>query len=489
MSAENNNPKPLTKKLGLLDATLIVSGSMIGSGIFLVSADMSRGLGSAGWLLLAWVLAGVITLLGALSYGELAGMMPKAGGQYVYIQKAFGKLTAFVYGWTVFTVIQTGVIAAVAVAFAKYTGQVFPWWNENHELLKIGAFSVSWAQVLAIFLILFLTAINTMGIEEGKWLQRLFTVSKVLAILGLVTTAFLIGGKTGYLAQNFNHAFEAASSPETESNWTALGSLALLAAFGTAMVGSLFSSDAWNNVTFIAAEIRQPEKNIPRSLFIGTLLVTLLYLLANMAYLSLLPLQGASDGTLEQQGISHAPFGRVGTSAAQMIFGEPGVILMAILIMISTFGCNNGMILAGARLFSTMAKDGLFFKRAAKTNKNGVPATALWAQATWASVLCLSGSYGDLLNYCTFASLVFYIVTVAGLFVLRKQEPGMERPYKVIAYPIVPAAYILLAGGVAVCLLVFKTENSMAGLGIVALGAPVYLLLQRFKKSESEAGS
>ena len=488
MDTDQNNLKPQGKQLGLLDATLIVSGSMIGSGIFLVSADMSRGLGSAGWLLLAWILAGVITLLGALSYGELAGMMPKAGGQYVYIQKAFGKLTAFVYGWTVFTVIQTGVIAAVAVAFAKYTGQIFPWWNENHELFSLGAFSVSWAQVLAIFLILFLTAINTMGIEEGKWLQRLFTISKMLAILGLVVAAFAIGGKTQYLQQNFANAFQAAGSPENNINWESMGSLALLAAFGTAMVGSLFSSDAWNNVTFIAGEIKQPEKNIPRSLFMGTLLVTLLYLLANLAYLSVLPLQGTTLGSLEDRGISHAPFGRVGTSAAQMIFGEPGVILMAILIMISTFGCNNGMILAGARLFSTMAKDGLFFTSAAKTNKNGVPATALWAQAAWASVLCLSGSYGDLLNYCTFASLVFYIVTVAGLFALRRKEPEMERPYKVLAYPLIPAAYILLAGGVAVCLMVFKTENSMAGLGIVALGVPVYLVLQRFKKPASQTG-
>jgi APA family basic amino acid/polyamine antiporter len=489
LNKPENNLTPEKKQLGLLDATLIVSGSMIGSGIFLVSADMSRGLGSAGWLLFAWVLAGIITLLGALSYGEMAGMMPKAGGQYVYIQRAFGKLTAFVYGWTVFTVIQTGVIAAVAVAFAKYTGQIFPWWNENHVLLTIGGLSVSWAQVLAIVLIAFLTAVNTQGIEEGKWLQRLFTISKILAILGLVGAAFFIGGKTNYLAQNFSRPFDAAGSPEKISQWTSLGSLALLAAFGTAMVGSLFSSDAWNNVTFIAGEIRQPEKNIPRSLFLGTLIVTLLYLLANMAYLSVLPLQGDISGTLEQQGISHAPFGRVGTSAAQMIFGEPGVVLMAILIMVSTFGCNNGMILAGARLFSTMAKEGLFFKGAAKTNKNGVPAYALWAQAAWAAVLCLSGSYNDLLNYCTFASLLFYIVTVAGLFRLRSKEPDMIRPYKVMAYPWVPACYIALASSVAICLMVFKTGNSLAGLGIVALGAPIYMLFQYFKKPELNTGS
>ncbi len=465
------------KGLGLLDATLIVSGSMIGSGIFIVSAGMARGVGSSGWLLLAWLLAGIITLLGALSYGELAGMMPKAGGQYVYIQKAFGKLTGFVYGWTVFTVIQTGVIAAVAVAFAKYTGQIFPWWNENHVFLQISSFTVSWAQVLAIGLIFFLTAVNTMGIEEGKWLQRLFTLSKMLAILGLVAAAFIIGGEHNYWDENLANPFKALSFSKTTQTWESIGSIALMAAFGTAMVGSLFSSDAWNNVTFIAGEIRQPERNIPRSLFLGTLLVTLLYLLANIAYLTILPLQGQAGAEGVGAGISHAPFERVGTLAAQTIFGEPGLLLMAVLIMVSTFGCNNGMILAGARLFSTMANDGLFFKAAGKLNKNGVPANALWAQAIWASILCLSGSYGDLLNYCTFASLLFYMVTVAGLLRLRKTEPDMLRPYKVVGYPVVPLLYLLLAGFVAVSLMVFEWKNSGIGLGIVALGVPVYYLI------------
>ena len=451
---------------------------MIGSGIFIVSAGMARGVGSSGWLLMAWLLAGVITLLGALSYGELAGMMPKAGGQYVYIQKAFGKLTGFVYGWTVFTVIQTGVIAAVAVAFAKYTGQIFPFWNENHVLLQISTFTVSWAQVLAIGLILFLTAVNTMGIEEGKWLQRLFTLSKMVAILGLVVAAFVIGGEHNYWGQNLQNPFSAVTLSNTGGQWETLGSLALLAAFGTAMVGSLFSSDAWNNVTFIAGEIRQPERNIPRSLFLGTLLVTLLYLLANMAYLTVLPLQGQPGAEGVAAGISHAPFERVGTLAAQTIFGEPGLLLMSVLIMVSTFGCNNGMILAGARLFSTMSNDGLFFKAAGKLNKNGVPANALWAQAIWASVLCLSGSYGDLLNYCTFASLLFYMVTVAGLLRLRKTEPDMHRPYKVVGYPVVPVLYLLLAGFVAVSLMVFEWKNSGIGLGIVALGVPVYYWIQ-----------
>lgn len=470
------------KKLGLLDATLIVSGSMIGSGIFIVSAGMSRDLGSGGWLLLAWLVAGVITLLGALSYGELAGMMPKAGGQYVYIQRAFGKLTGFVYGWTVFSVIQTGVIAAVAVAFAKYAGQIFPWWNENHVFLDLKVMQISWAQVLAILLIVFLTLVNTMGIQEGKWLQRIFTFAKLLAILGLVVAAFTMDTGQHHWSDNMKDAFSARHFTKGGHGWEPLAGIALLAAFGTAMVGSLFSSDAWNNVTFIAGEIRDPARNIPRSLFLGTLLVTVLYLLANIAYLNLLPLRGAETGDLMAQGISHAPYERVGTSAAQVLFGPVGVTVMAILIMISTFGCNNGMVLAGARLFNTMAKDGLFFRQAAELNSNGVPAKALWAQAIWAAVLCLSGSYGDLLNYCTFASLLFYMVTVAGLIRLRRTEPEAERPYKVVAYPVLPVLYLLLAGFVAVSLLVFEWKNSLIGLGIVAVGIPVYYLVRGKKE-------
>lgn len=466
-------------KFSLLDATLLVSGSMIGSGIFLVSSEMSRYLGSSGWLLLAWVLTGVITLLAALSYGELAGMMPKAGGQYVYIQRAFGKLTAFVYGWTVFSVIQTGVIAAVAVAFAKYAGQIFPFWNEDHVISINGVTIINWSKVLAIMLILFLTFINTRGIEEGKWLQRIFTSAKLLAILGLVFAAFFIYDGPSQWKVNSINPFEASRFPDKAFDWESIGGFVMLAAFGTAMVGSLFSSDAWNNVTFIAGEIRNPAKNIPKSLFLGTLIVTVLYLLANIAYLHLLPLKGHPSPDILTQGISHAQFERVGTAAAQVIFGPAGMTVMAILIMISTFGCNNGIILAGARLFSTMAKDGLFFKQAAHLNKHQVPAKALWAQAAWASALCLSGSYGDLLKYCTFASLLFYIVTVVGLFILRKREPLAERPYKVIAYPLTPALYIAMAGFIAISLILFDSQNSLIGLGIVALGVPVYYLIQK----------
>lgn len=467
--------------MGLLDATLIVSGSMIGSGIFLVSSEMGRQVGSMGWLLLAWALTGFITLFAALSYGELAGMMPKAGGQYVYIQRAFGKLTAFVYGWTVFSVIQTGVIAAVAVAFAKYAGQLFPFWNEDHFILLGGKHILSWSKVLAIGLILFLTFVNTLGVEEGKWLQRIFTTAKLLAILGLVFAAFFLYEGPSYLLQNAEGLFDAMHYSSDVSGWESIKGIALVAAFGTAMVGSLFSSDAWNNVTFIAGEIKNPAKNIPKSLFLGTLMVTVLYLLANLAYLHLLPLKGEPSPNVMVQGISHASFDRVGTSAAQVIFGPAGVTVMALLIMVSTFGCNNGIILAGARLFNAMSKDGLFFKHAAQLNKHNVPARALWLQAVWAAVLCLSGSYGDLLKYCTFASLLFYIVTVMGLFLLRKQEPHAERPYKVIAYPFTPILYIVLAGFVAMSLLLFDWKNSVVGLGIVALGIPIYFLIKHKK--------
>lgn len=455
---------------------------MIGSGIFLVSAEMSRLLGSTGWLLAAWVLTGIITLFAALSYGELAGMMPKAGGQYVYIQRAFGKLTAFVYGWTVFSVIQTGVIAAVAVAFAKYAGQIFPFWNEDHFISISGTHILSWSKVLAIGLILFLTFVNTLGVEEGKWLQRVFTTAKLLAILGLVFAAFFVYDGPSYLEHNTEGLFDAMNYPSTGFGWESIGGIALLAAFGTAMVGSLFSSDAWNNVTFIAGEIRNPAKNIPKSLFFGTLIVTVLYLLANLAYLQLLPLKGQPAPDIIGQGISHAQFDRVGTSAAQVIFGPAGMTVMALLIMVSTFGCNNGIILAGARLFNAMSIDGLFFKQAARLNKHRVPAWALWLQAAWASVLCLSGSYGELLKYCTFASLLFYIVTVLGLFMLRKREPLAERPYRVIAYPFTPALYILMAGFVAVSLLVFDWKNSLIGIGIVAAGIPIYFLIQQKKE-------
>lgn len=472
------------RALGFWDATMLVAGSMIGSGIFIVSADMSRMVGSTGWLLLLWILSGVITVMAALSYGELSGMMPKAGGQFVYIERAWGKLTSFLYGWTVFTVIQTGVIAAVAVAFAKYTGVFIPSISASNYLLEIGAFKISTAQILAIVLIVFLTWINTNGIKNGKWIQMIFTSAKLIALVFLITAGIYVSMNYDWYAQNFSNIWDAKQLIKTGDSWTAesLGGMALVLALGTAIIGSLFSSDAWNNVTFIAGEIRNPQKNIPLSLVTGTAIVTVLYLLTNIAYLGLLPLHGDPTATdVIGQGIQFADTDRVGTAAASRIMGESAVYMMALLIMVSTFGCNNGIILAGARVYYAMAKDGLFFSKAGQLNKNEVPGFALWIQAAWASLLCLSGTYGDLLDYTTFASLLFYIVTIAGIFILRKREPDAPRPYKVIAYPLLPILYILLAAAVCLILLYTKPQNTWSGLFIVGLGWPVYHFFIRKK--------
>ncbi|MBL7810925.1 MAG: amino acid permease [Bacteroidetes bacterium] len=464
-------------KLSALDATLLVSGSMIGSGIFIVSADMSRTLGSAGWLMLAWAVAGLFTLCGALTYGELAAMMPTAGGQYRYIQRAFGKLTAFTYGWTVFTVIQTGVIAAVAMAFARYLGVFIPSLGESYA-----------GKAVAVSLVVFLTWMNSRGVQEGKWIQRIFTSAKLIALFGLIAFGLYYATQFQFLAENWKNAWQASTwLSGTEGSgighWQPIGGWGIATAMGVAMVGSLFSSDAWNNVTFIAGEIDNPRKNIPRSLVAGTLTVTVIYLLANVAYLSLLPLRGALLPSIEQQGISHALNNRVGAAAASVIMGNKGQLLMAGLIMISTFGCINGIVLAGARFYKAMADDGLFFNRAASLNKHQVPGYALWIQCAWACLLCLSGSYEQLLDYCIFVALIFYVITALGLFRLRKTEPDTERPYKVWGYPVIPAIFMGIALFVAADLLVFKTMTALIGLGIVACGIPVYYLITRPTKA------
>ncbi|MCI1752821.1 MAG: amino acid permease [Flavobacteriales bacterium] len=462
-------PQEFKRSLTLLDAVMLVSGSMIGSGIFIVSADMMRQLGSPSWMLAAWVVAGVMTILAALSYGELAAMMPKAGGQYVYIQRAFGRLPAFMYGWTFFTVIQTGLIAAVAVAFAKFTAVFVPVLSVDNILLDLGFLKISAAQIFAIASIVVLTAFNARGVRNGKLLQTTFTLAKIIALLGLVVLGLWVASGSGVWARNFSVGWDAVKlsvGTDGVETFTPLFGTALLSAFGVALVGSLFSSDAWNNVTFIAGEVDRPQRNIPLSLLLGTGLVTVLYLLANIAYLSLLPVAD----------IQHAASDRVGAAAAGIIFGGAGTAIMAALIMVSTFGCNNGIILSGARLYYAMAKDGLFFKKAAQLNKASVPGFALWVQCVWASLLCLSGRYGDLLEYTMFASLLFYIVTIAGLFRLRKKEPHAERPYRALGYPVLPALYI--AGAAAFCLnlLWSKPLYTGLGLGIVALGAVVYFL-------------
>ncbi len=473
------------RSLGLLDGTMLVAGGMIGSGIFIVSADCARSVGSGGWLLLLWLLAGFITIIAALSYGELAGMMPTAGGQFVYIERAYGKLPAFMYGWTVFAVIQTGTIAAVAVAFAKFTAHFFPALGPQHILIDLGALQISAGQLFAIGMIVLLTAVNSRGIESGKFIQLIFTLAKLLALLALIVVGLAIGLKSDVFAQNLQNFWQASQTVQVDGRWvtTSISGLALVMAFGATIIGPLFSSDAWNNVTFVAGEMKNPRRNIPLSLLFGTCIVTGLYILANLAYLALLPLQGDPNATdVLGQGIQFAGGGtdRVGTAAASMIFGSLAAAIMAGLIMISTFGCNNGLILAGARVYYAMAREGLFFKKAATLNKGGVPGFALAIQAVWASLLCLSGTYNALLTYCTFASVVFYIVTIGGIFILRRKEPDAERPYRVLAYPYLPILYMLLAGAICVILLIERPRDTWSGVFIVLLGIPIYYLQKRW---------
>lgn len=482
-----------------MDATFLVAGSMIGSGIFIVSSDMAKDLGSSGWLLVTWLLTGVITLFGALSYGELAAMFPKAGGQFVYIREAWGKLPSFLYGWTVFTVIQTGVIAAVAVAFGKFAGVIFP--SLNTVIFHYADVDVKIANLVGVGTILLLTWLNVRGIQYGKIIQTIFTSSKLLALAVLIIAGIWYGCESGFFKDNLGlewNSQEGLFDYYPDNVWNAkkisvddAGNvffetflpLGLMIAISTTIINSLFSSDAWNNVTFIAGDIRNPEKNLPRSLFLGTFIVTVLYILANVAYLGLLPLngtplpKGVDPYTKEQvikSGIQFAYEGRVGTSAAFMLFGNAANVLMAILIMISTFGCNNGLIMAGSRLFYAMSKDGLFFKKAVEVNKHGVPAWAMWAQGVWAIILCCSGSYGILIKFATFGSMIFYIVTIAGLFKLRRTMPDAVRPYKAFAYPVVPALYLLLALVICVSLTVFTFYDTIGSIVLILVGIPVY---------------
>lgn len=463
---ENNTP-PL--KVSLATATFIVSGSMIGSGIFIVSADMSRVLGSPFLLILAWVITGVMTLIAALSYGELAGMFPKSGGQYQYLKESYGEMTAFLFGWAMFAVIQSGTIAAVAVAFAKFTGVLVPALGPDNILADLGFVRISAAQLLAIASLLVLTWLNTRGLQTGAFIQNTLTTLKALSLGLLIILGLLIFRDPDIIAQNFGNFFSNIKSAES------IGLIAIGSAIGVAMVGSLFSSDAWNNVTFIAGEIENPKRNVPLALALGVTGVTVLYLLANFAYLCILPFWGDATGSdVLSRGIQHATQDRVGTAALTAMLGLSGGILMAVIIMISTFGCNNGLVLSGSRLYQSMANDGLFFNKMKELNGNGVPGFALWVQFFWCAVLCLSGKYGDLLDYVMFAVMLFYILTVAGIFILRKKRPEIERPYKAFGYPVLPALYILLAALFTVNLLFTKPQFTVPGLVIVGLGFPLY---------------
>jgi APA family basic amino acid/polyamine antiporter len=430
-------------------------------------------------LITVWLITGFMTLTAALSYGELSAMFPKAGGQYVYLKEAFTPLAGFLYGWSFFAVIQTATIAAVGVAFSKFAAYIFPPLSEKNILLDLGFVTISAAQVVSILLIVLLTYINTKGIEGGKLIQRIFTSAKLLALFGLIIFGFILA-KQSFWSENWQTGMQAVQLEKDADgsfiaggNWLSIAGAALVGAVAASMSGSIFSSDAWNNVTFIAGEIKNPKKNIGLSLFLGTLIVTVIYVCANLMYLYVLPLKG----------IASAENDRVAVTAAKEIFGNAGTYVIAVLIMVSTFGCNNGLILAGARVYNTMAKDGLFFKKAAMLNKNSVPEFALWAQCIMASLLCLSGTYGKLLDMISFVVVLFYALTIVGIFKLRKDRPDIERPYKAFGYPVLPIIYIILA--IIFCVFLIKMSPVYAGigLGIVLAGIPVYYIAIGNKKN------
>ena len=485
---------------------MIVAGSMIGSGIFIVSADISRQTGSAGGLLATWVITGLLTIAAALSYGELAAMMPKAGGQYVYLREAWSPMFGFIYGWSLFLVIQTGTIAAVAVGFARYLGVLAPsisptaWIVPPINLSRDYAISLSWQQLVGVLLIALLTWINTRGLHLGKLIQNTFTSAKTLSLIGLILLGVLIGRNAPAIADNFADWWAPRDAAVIVPDFSFVGPVSaagglfgLIIALCVAQVGSLFSADAWNNITFTAGEVKDPRRNIPLSLAAGTVLVISLYVLANVAYLATLPLAQ----------IQQAPDDRVATAALQVILGPVGAAVMAVAIVISTFGCNNGLILAGARVYYAMARDGLFFRSTGRLNDKRVPAVGLVLQGIWASLLVLPRTrlrgadgqplidaatgmerygnlYSNLLDYVVFSVLIFYVLTIAGVFILRKTRPTAERPYRAFGYPIVPALYILAATGIMLVLIIYKTQTTWPGLVIVLAGIPVYLVRRRF---------
>ncbi|HVA56704.1 MAG: amino acid permease [Gemmatimonadaceae bacterium] len=492
---ESSAPAPtgFVKAITLTDATMLVAGAMIGSGIFIVSADMGRSVGSPGWLLMAWLLTGVMTCFGALTYGELAAMFPRAGGQYIFLRESMSPLVGFLYGWTLFAVIQTGTIAAVGVAFGKFLGVLAPsispdrfgWfpqldvcaaWLGCSDPSTAIQFGLSAQRLVALVAIAVLTWVNLRGVREGKFVQTSLTIVKTGVLILLMGLGLTIGRNATALAANFGHG-NFWGHVDLTGAW--------VVAFGAAFVGSLFSSDAWNNVTFAAAEVKNPQRNLPRALIMGTGLVTLLYFLTNVSYLSVLPFHGDPAGaTSLARGITAATQDRVGTAAMEQMFGSAGGTMMAIGILISTFGCMNGLILAGARVYYAMSRDGLFFRAAGTLSGRGVPAVGLVLQSVWTAALCLSGTYGQLLNYVIFANLVFYVLTTAGLFILRAKRPDAERPYRVLGYPFVPGLYLAMAAGVMILILMSPQSRTEAvsGLVIVAVGVPVYFLWRAVEK-------
>jgi APA family basic amino acid/polyamine antiporter len=441
---------------------MIVAGSMIGSGIFIVSADIARQVGSPGWLIMIWVATGLLTVFAALSYGELAALFPDAGGQYVYLREAYSPLWGFLYGWTLFAVIQTGSIAAVAVAFAKFMGIIFPAVSAENTLFSIGTIPFSTQRIVAILLIALLTAVNTIGLKTGKTVQNIFTLTKIGSLVVLIILAF-------FIVQNGSSAIHTSNFWQPVVNGGILPVMGLIVAFGTAMVGSLFASDAWNNIGFASEEVKNPRRTIALSMTYGTILVSVIYVIVNYSYIAVLPMEA----------IQNAAEDRVGIAAAETIFGGSAALIMAVAVMISTFGCENGMILTGARVYYAMAQDKLFFKRIGELNSAGVPANGLILQGIWSALLTLSGTYGDLLDYVIFASLLFYILTIIGIFVLRRKRPQIVRTYKAWGYPVVPLLYVIFAGLIMIDLLIYKPTYTWPGLGLALTGLPVYYLWKR----------
>jgi basic amino acid/polyamine antiporter, APA family len=491
----SHQDKELVKALGLTSSTMLVMGSMIGSGIFIVSAEIAREVNSPALLIGAWLVTGFMTIVGALCYGELAAMMPRAGGQYVYLREALGPLWGFLYGWTLFLVIQTGTIAAVGVAFGKFLGVFFPSISSSNWILHLwkvppipigpmvlGNMDVglSTQNLVAILVVVLLSVVNVFGVKTGAMIQNVFTIAKVSALAGLVLFGLFLGRNTQALMANFNgHFWENAGLAARHAVQVGVGGpivlVGTLTILAVAQVGSLFSADAWNNVTFTAGEVKNPQRNLPLSLALGTGVVILLYVLCNVIYLNVLPLDGSPTGaSILERGIKYATEDRVATAVMNQI-SHMGGALMAVAIMISGFGCANGLILSGARVYYAMAKDGLFFRSVAKLHPTyKTPAVSLMVQMVWTCILCISGSYGQLLDYIVFAVLVFYILTIAGLFILRRTHPDAERPYRAVGYPVLPAIYILMALFIDVVLLRYKPQYTWPGLIIVLLGIPVY---------------
>lgn len=482
---KENQDGSFKRELGLLDGTMLVVGSMIGSGIFIVSADIARQVGSAGWLILIWVITAIITIIAAVSYGELSAMFPKAGGQYVYLKEAYNKLIAFLYGWSLFAVIQTGTIAAVGVAFSKFAAYLYEPFSENNILWQIQTgvsdkglpeyYAISAAQLVSIVTIIFLTFVNSRGVKDSKILQTVLTIIKILSLFGLIIFGFTLAAKAEVWNANWANAWETRSFSLETMTWSPISGSLLLSGISAAMVGSLFSSDAWAGVTFIAGEIKNPQRNVGLSLFLGTLIVSIIYILANVMYVAVLPLDQ----------ITTAKSDRVAVVAAQYIFGQAGTIIIALMIMISTFACNNGLIMAGARVYYTMAKDGLFFKKAAALNKADVPGWALWVQGVWASALCLTGRYGALLDFVVIIVLIFYILTIYGIFILRRKMPDADRPYRAFGYPVLPMLYIIVASALSIALLIYKTDTCGWGVLIMLIGIPVYYITRKAEEPSS----